>query len=109
MFIFFSVYAFLELLQIVFKIPGVTCFLSNRICQDPLEKYFGMQRQCGASNDNPTVLQFVKNNDTLRLVGNIWFEDVNGNCRKSKSIRQSIEDTKELPLRKRKRIRRASL
>lgn len=49
-------------------VPGVTCFLSNRICQDPLEKYFGMQRQCGATNDNPNVLQFIKNNGTLRLV-----------------------------------------
>jgi len=71
----YTVYAFLELLQIVFKIPEVTFFLSNRIYQDPLEKYFGKQRQCGATNDNPNVLQFIKNNDTLWLVGNMWFED----------------------------------
>jgi len=100
--------AFLELVDTVFKIPKVSCFLSNRICQDPLEKYFGMQRQAGATNDNPTVLQFTKNNDTLRLVGNMWFDDNQGNCRKSASIKQSIEDTKHLPLRKRKRKRFAS-
>ena len=49
----FTVNAFLELVESIFKIPGVTCFLSNRICQDPLEKYFCMQRQSGATNDNP--------------------------------------------------------
>ena len=100
----YVVSAFLELLDTVFKIPQVSCFLSNRICQDPLEKYFGMQRQAGATNDNPTVLQFTKNSDTLRLVGNMWFDDVQGNCRKSTSVKQSIEDTKHLPLRKRKRF-----
>ena len=77
-------------------------FLEQSNIQDPLKKYFSMQRQAGATNDNPTVLQFTKNNDTLRLIGNMWFEDAQGNCRKSKSTKQSIEDTKHLPLRKRK-------
>ena len=35
--------AFVELLDTVFRIPQVFCFLSNQICQDPVEKYFGMQ------------------------------------------------------------------
>ena len=48
--------AFVELLDTVFRIPQVSCFLSNRICQDPVEKYFGMQWQAGATNDNPTIL-----------------------------------------------------
>jgi len=65
---------------------------------DLLEKYFYMQRQSGTTNDNPTVHQFVKNsNTTIHLVGNMWFEDTHGNCRKSSSIKQSIEDTKSLP------------
>ena len=93
----------MDLVSAIFKIPGVSCFLSNRICQDPLEKYFGMQRQCGGTNDNPTVRDFAKNSDTLRLVGNMWFDDAHGNCRKSNSTKQSIEDTKHLPIRKRKR------
>ena len=49
-----------------------------------------MQQQAGATKD----IQFAKNSDTLRLVGNMWFEDVQGNCRKSTSIKQSVEDTK---------------
>ena len=98
-----SVQSLLELIPTVLSIPGVGCFLSGRISQDPLEKYFGMQRQKGKSNDNPTVLEFVKNNETIRLVGTMWFDDPKGNCRKSQAIQQSIADTKLLPLRKRKR------
>ena len=95
--------SFLELYSFIFSIPGVTCFLSNRICRDPLEKYFGMQRQSGGTNDNPTVMEFAKNSDTLRLIGNMWFDDSRGNCRKSNTVKQSIEDTKVLPLRKQQR------
>lgn len=103
MFIHYVVSSFLELVPVVFAIPGVKCFLSNRLCQDPLEKYFGMQRQTGKSNENPSVVEFAKNSETLRLVGNMWFDDARGNCRRSVSVKQSIEDTKHLPLRKRKR------
>ena len=95
--------SFLELVPLVLSIPNVNCFLSNRINQDPLEKYFGMQRQVGRTNENPTAVEFAKNSETLRLVGNMWFEDKRGNCRRSATIKQSIEDTKMLPIRKRKR------
>ena len=94
-------------MEIVFKIPGVSCFLSNRICQDPLEKYFGMQWQAGATNNNPTIVQFVKSSDTLHLVvGNMYNFQMN---LQTTSVKQSIEDTKHLPLRKQKQKRRASL
>ena len=99
----YLVSSFLELIPLVFAIPDVKCFLSNGLCQDPLEKYFGMQRQVGKSNENPTVAEFAKNNETLRLVGNMWFDDTRGNCRRSVSVKQSVKDTKHLPLRKRKR------
>ena len=42
-----------------------------------------MQQQAGATNDNPTALQFTKNSDILRLIGSMWFEDAQGNCYKS--------------------------
>ena len=76
-------------------------FLSGIISQDPLEKHFGMQRQKGKSNDNPTVMECIKNAETLRIVGNLWFNDKSGNCRGSRMRR--IAKTKELPLRKRQR------
>jgi len=100
--IYFSVHSLLELIPIVFGIPRVSCFLKGRILQDPLEKYFGMQCQKGKANDNPTVMEFVKNNDTIRLVGTMWFDDARGNCHKSQAIQQSIADTKLIPLGKRK-------
>ena len=55
-------------------------FLSGMISQDPLEKHFGMQRQNGKSNDNPTVMECIENAETLRIVGNLWFNDKSGNC-----------------------------
>ena len=65
----------------MFTLPGVTGFLSNKINQDPLEKFFGIQRQAGRSSDNPTVAQFIKNTDTIRIINSIWIDDVIGNCR----------------------------
>ena len=78
--------SFLELIRLVFAIPGVKCLLSNRLCQDPLEKYFGMQRQTGNSNENPTAAEFAKNSETLRLVGNMWFDYSRGNCRRYDNV-----------------------
>ena len=42
----YVVSAFIELLQFVFTLPGVTGFLSNKIVskRDRLEKFFGIQR-----------------------------------------------------------------
>jgi len=57
-----------ELVPFILKIPGVTSFLSEHLSQDPLEKYFGMQRQKGSTNANPYVAQFLKNNQTLCVV-----------------------------------------
>lgn len=39
--------SFLELIPYLFKIKGVSSFLSEKISQDPLEKFFGVQRQQG--------------------------------------------------------------
>ena len=44
---------------IFLKIPGVKYFLSEKLCQDPLESFFGNQRMHGSSiNDNPNVATF---------------------------------------------------
>ena len=50
----------MELVRYLFTIPGLRYFLSERICQDPLEKFFGCQRQRGRVNENPSVSEFVK-------------------------------------------------
>ena len=48
-----SVWSFIEVTKLAFTIPGVKVFLSERPCQDPLEKLFGCQRQCGGTSENP--------------------------------------------------------
>lgn len=64
-------FSFIDLITYLFEETKAKSFLSERICQDPLEKYFGRQRQRGAVNENPTVHQFLKNNQALRIVDSI--------------------------------------
>ena len=43
-YIFTIVPSFVELIRFLLGIPGVDVFLSEKISQDPLEKFFGLQR-----------------------------------------------------------------
>ena len=79
-------------------------FLSRNICQDPLEKYFGCQRQMGGTHTNPSSKEFQKNTQALRVVNSFCREVVKGNCRGNKKQRKNDElDEEELnrPLPKR--------
>ena len=40
--------------------------LIERLCQDPLENYFGRQRPMGHRKDNPTLRDFGNNDNTIR-------------------------------------------
>ena len=97
----------MELVRYLFTIPGLRYFLSERICQDPLEKFFGCQRQRGRVNENPSVSEFVKNTQALRVCGNLLSE-VKGNCRGSRSAKKALtfcndkENAAPLPKRRRK-------
>ena len=94
------VMSFTELVEYVFTIPGVTVFLSNRLCQDPLENFFGQQRQRGRVNENPNVSDFIKNTQALRVI-NYTCGSVRGNCRQAEKDRHfELENT---PLKKRTR------
>ena len=83
----YTVLSFVELVEYVFTIPGVKVFLSNRICQDPLENFFGLQRQRGRVNENPNALEFLRNTQALRIV-NTECDTVRGNCRGAKKNRK---------------------
>ncbi len=98
----YLVHSFLELLDYIFtSVPGVTVFLSNRLCQDPLENFFGCQRQRGRVNENPNVAEFIKNTQALRIVTTTC-ATVRGNCRGSKDHDNiKIDNT---PLEKRRKI-----
>ena len=96
----------MELVELIFKIPNVEVFLSERLCQDPLEKFFGCQRQRGKSHENPNMQQFCSGTQALRVVNGTCGSVSRGNCRGNKSI---IDWKKESqPLSKRKRIRARS-
>ena len=75
-----TVKTFIEMVKYVFTLPGVKCFLSERIHQDPLEKLFGNQSQRGGMNENPNVKEFCQNTQTLRVINTVC-KDVPGNCR----------------------------
>ena len=68
-------------------VPGVEVFLSERISQDPHEKFFGCQRQRGRVNENPTVTEFCKNTQKLRVINSVCLDSVKGNCRGEKKHR----------------------
>ena len=87
-------HSFVELARYVFTIPGVTVILSNRLCQDPLENFFGQQRQRGRTNENPNVRDFMKNTQALRIINNTC-GNIRGNCRGSledQNLQKRLED-----------------
>ena len=95
----------MELVRFIFKIPGVETFLSERLTQDPLEQFFGMQRQRGGTSENPSVQAFCKNTQALRVVNSVCSGVSRGNCRgrKESQSQLAIEDKENEPLPKRKR------
>ena len=91
----------MDLVQYIFTIPGVKSFLSERISQDPLEKYFGRQRQRGGVNENPTSQEFLKNNNALRMVNSIKIDTHKGNIRGRNNDDIMVVSTE--PLKKKRR------
>ena len=102
-------------MRFVFTIPGVKSFLTQRICQDPLENFFGCQRQRGGTHDNPTVAEFEKNMQALRVINSSRSTQIpqgpaKGNCRgfSNESILTDKENTPlpNTPLSKRRKTRK---
>ena len=75
----------MELVEYIFTIKGVKVFLSERLSQDPLEKFFGCQRQRGTTNENPNVVQFCKNTQALRVINGVCGNVSKSNCRGNKT------------------------
>ena len=91
-----SALSFIELVSYLFTLPGVKAFLSQKICQDPVEKFFGCQRQRGGTNENPNVADFCKNTQALRVIGNFCRPSVRGNCRGNKTTLPICNEEKVL-------------
>ena len=90
----------MELVKYLFTLPDVSLFLSNRLCQDPLEKFFGQQRQRGGVNENPNVMEFVRNTQALRVI-NTTCAKIRGNCRGANG--ELTDEIENAPIAKRRR------
>ena len=78
------------------------------LCQDPLENYFGCQRQRGGPHDHPTVHDFQNNTQSLRVVQSLCCGPVRGNCQVSSTNNTSkttvtSSDCQPLPRRRKHR------
>uniref|UniRef100_A0A1X7VB23 Transposable element P transposase-like RNase H C-terminal domain-containing protein n=1 Tax=Amphimedon queenslandica TaxID=400682 RepID=A0A1X7VB23_AMPQE len=80
----------------------VMIFFSRCICQDPLEKFFGCQRQIGTTHDNPNVKEFQQNTQTLRVVVTVCRGSVKSNCRENDNLNGSEYNTQPLQKRRKK-------
>ena len=76
--------SFIELVEYLFSQPvkgNKLGFLSQNICQDPLENYIGCQRQRGATTDNPSVHEYCQNTEALRVIDSFCRNPIRGNCK----------------------------
>ena len=104
--------SFVGMVKLMFSLPEVKgcglAFLSMNICQDPIENFFGQQRQRGGTSDNPNVMEYYNNTQALRIVNSFCRAPVRGNCRgaaaknSEKPVPQLDDDCNE-PLPKRKK------
>ena len=104
-----TVKSFVELVRHVFTIPGVKVFLSEKLCQHPLEKFFDCQQQRGGVNENPNAQEFFKNTQALRVINSFCVDAVKGNCRGNKTPAALDKENMSSPLHKRKRKKSASI
>lgn len=103
---FSSANSFIGLIRYLYSLPEIKnnqiAFLSQHLCQDPLERYFGCQRQRGGTSDNPNAVEFGRNTQALRVVNSFCRGPVKGSCRGS----QEVKGKETTPLLKRHTVRR---
>ena len=102
--VFFTVKSVVELVRYSLDtIPGVKFVLTEHLCQDPLEAFFGRQRMSCGRNDNPSVQTFLQNTTSLRVQGSASMNPFRGNTRRGKRKRDIVVDDTPLPKRKQQR------
>ena len=67
--------------------------------QDPLEDFFGFQRQRGGANENPNVAQFCKNTQALRIINSVCGTVSKSNSRGNKKAIGLQAESKPMPKR----------
>ena len=73
-----TVHSFVEATQYLLLHGGVAYVLSDNLCQDTLENYFGKQRTIRGRRDNPNICDVRYNDNTIKaqfsvrpIVGNV--------------------------------------
>ena len=83
---------------------GMEYVLTERFCQDPLEEYFGKQRQLRRRSDNPDIHTFGYNSNAIRIQRSISCQSGNTRGRKEKERAwEQVADAK-LPCRKKPKL-----
>ncbi len=90
------------MLKYIFNETTAKCFLCEKISQDPLEKFFGVQRQRGRVNENPNMHEFCQNTQVLRVINSVCLHVTKGNTRGNKGDDNHLVISNE-PLAKRPR------
>ena len=83
---------------------GMQYVLTERFCQDPVEEFFGQQRQLGRRSDNPDIRTFGYNSNTIRIERSISCQSGNTRGRKDKKKAWAEVTDEKLPCRKKKRV-----
>jgi hypothetical protein len=99
-----TVLSFIEVVPYLLSLDGANFLYSERFNQDTLESFFGKQRARCGRNDNPTVYQFTKNTQTIRVGRSMAF----GSCSNIKRRLFTDGDVKDLsqPLRKKNKTQK---
>ena len=100
-----TVLSFVEMTRYLLTLPGNEnlSLLSERVSQDPLENYFGMQRTRGGRCDNPTIQQSLQNAIAIRAQHSLELDRVQGNSRRKRRLFDDFPKIDDTPLPKRKR------
>ena len=83
---------------------GMEYILTERFCQDPVEEYFGKQRQLGRRSDNPDLFTFGYNDNTIRIQRGV--SNFSGNSRGRYDNKRNWENIDDDPLPKKTSARK---
>ena len=82
---------------------GMEYVLTERLCQDPVEEYFGAQRKIGRRAENPDFEQCLYNDNTIRIQREISINS--GNTRGRYNKKRSWEQVTDEKVPKRKSVK----
>ncbi|XP_034246797.1 uncharacterized protein LOC117648399 [Thrips palmi] len=72
---------------------GQKYVMARVFCQDPLEQYFSHQRAMGGGNRNPNADTFLRNMNSIHIVGETGFKRKRGNTLATSSEGMSVLST----------------